>query len=720
MSLMLRNLDDRRWADLVDEARALIPVHAPQWTDHNIHDPGITFIELLAWITEGDIYRINRIPDAHKRRFLALIGIRPKLPRPALAVISARLADGSEATELPEGSELVTNSGDGGAIAFRTLKPLSVVAGQIAAVLRTERDTDAVIDLTGMWRRGEVIRPFGADPRPGAAFYLGFDFPGGLAPDNAITIAFLTADARAGEREALREADEGDERSRLRHHDARLVWEVHAGGHWQAMAEEDVSDDTRAFTLDGRVMLRLPPGLAAQALPDGDESLIYVRVRWAGGAYDKAPELKGFDINGVAVEQARRVGMLSWNIDPTAEITGPTPEKGASIRLDLSLGDNEVISRLHAGGPEAPEFFVLDYGAPVGSDAGRLSVAAEQLGVGTGLAGQRFNVSTPAIADESLCVISVEPDGLVPWQARPDFLASARSEPHVVVDADEGVIAFGDGEHGRVPPRGARVLATYRATLGSAGNLPTMSAPGLAGGATNEALIADLDVALGRIGFAWLSAPAGGAMAETLDDAAARALERIEQTDRAVTLADYEMLALATPGTRIARAIARANAHPAFPCLKAPGVVTITIVPYLPAGRPMPSLALRRRVGAQLAARRLIGTRVMVAAPVYVEVAVKAKVRACPGISHAALAERVRAALDAFLDPLNGGPGGKGWPLGRDVYRIEVLQVIDTTEGTDHVLELALLDARGKASCGNLCVVPNGLVVAQAHQIEVV
>ena len=80
MAVPLPNLDDRRWADLVEEGRALIPLYAPGWTDHNIHDPGIMLMELLAWVAEMDIYWLNRIPDRHKRRFLALAGIQPQPP----------------------------------------------------------------------------------------------------------------------------------------------------------------------------------------------------------------------------------------------------------------------------------------------------------------------------------------------------------------------------------------------------------------------------------------------------------------------------------------------------------------------------------------------------------------------------------------------------------------------------------------------------------------
>lgn len=93
-ALPLQNLDDRRWIDLVEEARALIPFHAPGWTDHNAHDPGITLVELFAFIVEMDLYRVNRITDAHRRKFLALAGITPAPPRPATTILGLRLAPG--------------------------------------------------------------------------------------------------------------------------------------------------------------------------------------------------------------------------------------------------------------------------------------------------------------------------------------------------------------------------------------------------------------------------------------------------------------------------------------------------------------------------------------------------------------------------------------------------------------------------------------------------
>ncbi|MCP2729239.1 hypothetical protein [Limnofasciculus baicalensis] len=73
MSIPLPNLDDRTYADLVEEARSLIPIESPEWTDHNPSDPGIVLIELLAWLTEMTLYRVNQVSDRNYEMFLKLL-----------------------------------------------------------------------------------------------------------------------------------------------------------------------------------------------------------------------------------------------------------------------------------------------------------------------------------------------------------------------------------------------------------------------------------------------------------------------------------------------------------------------------------------------------------------------------------------------------------------------------------------------------------------------
>ena len=93
-NVAIPNLDDRRWIDLVEEALALIPLYAPGWTDHNADDPGISLIELYAWIAEMDLFTLDQVTDAHRRKLLALAGERPRPPQPADSMLTIALAGG--------------------------------------------------------------------------------------------------------------------------------------------------------------------------------------------------------------------------------------------------------------------------------------------------------------------------------------------------------------------------------------------------------------------------------------------------------------------------------------------------------------------------------------------------------------------------------------------------------------------------------------------------
>jgi hypothetical protein len=80
--LKLPTLDDLRHADLMAEARALLPSLAPTWTDHNPSDPGIMLVELLAWLTEMVLYRVDQVPESSTWAFLRLLN-GPEWVRPA-------------------------------------------------------------------------------------------------------------------------------------------------------------------------------------------------------------------------------------------------------------------------------------------------------------------------------------------------------------------------------------------------------------------------------------------------------------------------------------------------------------------------------------------------------------------------------------------------------------------------------------------------------------
>ena len=125
------NLDDRSWADLVEQMRALIPTYAPEWTDHNPSDLGITLIELFAWLGESVIFRLNQIPVKNYVAFLDLLGIvrAPATPAETYLTFSAS----APGAVVPAGTQAQTAAGpDRTPIVFETDEPLALVATTLA------------------------------------------------------------------------------------------------------------------------------------------------------------------------------------------------------------------------------------------------------------------------------------------------------------------------------------------------------------------------------------------------------------------------------------------------------------------------------------------------------------------------------------------------------------------------------------------------------------
>jgi len=756
MSIALTSLDDRRWADLVDEGRALIPFYSPEWTDHNVSDPGITLIELFAWLAEMDIYRLNRIPDSHLRKFISLVGVRPAPPQPSIAALSFSLKEdpGDPTLRLPRTVEFEGADPFGQTTRFRSLNSLFAIATELKVIQC--KDADGFHDLSDRLHRLEEIEPFGADPSIGSELYLGFSNP--LPIGTPASLLFLSQALDAGQvlRRSLsceqraaalrcdasilkcKPANGPDDNSdalsfrpdRRAHHSVRLSWEFFSEkGRWQKLRtaseirSSEVFDDTRALTLNGRVLIKLPAGMNPTIVGKVKEPLYYLRARIAAGAYDAAPRLSYCTVNGVFVEQAAPVGTLQWTIAAGAEIKGTPPKAGQRSWLKLRFDNKGQITRLSFETfKRAVRFVVLEYQANQPGRPGLLRVEAARLGVGDGKPNLLLQLSERPALSSNLGVFTIENGHLRDWSLRTDFDKSGRADAHFLLEPMRGVITFGNGERGRVAPKEAPIFVRYDSTRASDGNLPSNTIRTLADSPHNRAILGNsfpvLNARLVRIGNSL--ATAGGTDAELLTHAIGRAIESVNKTGRAVTLKDCEDLARETPGTQLARVSARANSHPGFPCLNAQGIISIVALPYLPLDRPSPSAGLLAAVNDYLFPRRVIGTRIEVVGPVYKEVIVQAQVKALPHANKAEVGQRIIASLNRFFHPLLGGPDRNGWPFGRDVFRSEVLQVIDETLGVDHVNSLELASGCREPQCGNLCLAVNELVAAGKHQIEVV
>jgi hypothetical protein len=139
MSLRAPNLDDRRFQDLVEEARRLIVQRCPQWTDLGPSDPGMVLIEVFAHLTEVLIYRLNRVPDKAYIEFLRLIGTKMQPPMSAEVDLVFSLARAQDRpVEIPRGTRVtVARSGSGAEPpVFVTADTVSIPAGAMEVTVR--------------------------------------------------------------------------------------------------------------------------------------------------------------------------------------------------------------------------------------------------------------------------------------------------------------------------------------------------------------------------------------------------------------------------------------------------------------------------------------------------------------------------------------------------------------------------------------------------------
>ena len=186
----------------------------------------------------------------------------------------------------------------------------------------------------------------------------------------------------------------------------------------------------------------------------------------------------------------------------------------------------------------------------------------------------------------------------------------------------------------------------------------------------------------------------GRPISKDLDTARRQTLQDLRQVRRAVTAEDFESLALATNDAldsaaqeRVARAkaIFRRNLASDDPAPEAPGHVSVIVVTSAEGGHAEPTAELLERVRDALKPARLLTTRVHVVKPRFLSVGVRVTLVIPANVSAHEVLRAAIESLEAFFDPIKGGPQAKGWPFGRGVYRSEVYELLAKLPGVRRV-----------------------------------
>jgi predicted phage baseplate assembly protein len=240
------NLDDRHFQQLVDEAKRYVQQRTPEWTDHNVSDPGVTLIETFAHMVDQLGYRLNRVPDRNYLAFLDLMGVRLFPPTAARAeVVFWLTAAQPDAVLLPAGTEVATeHPATGSAVVFATVADLPLPPCELTRLVAVSAGGEQA-DRTRDLGSGRDVRCFQARPEPGDALMFGLSEP---VPRCVVDLGL---DSRV-------EGIGVDPRQ------PPLVWEAWTGSDWTRC--ETYRDATGGLNRPGEVVLRVPAGHVRSAV----------------------------------------------------------------------------------------------------------------------------------------------------------------------------------------------------------------------------------------------------------------------------------------------------------------------------------------------------------------------------------------------------------------------------------------------------------------------
>ncbi len=742
----LPNLDDRMFEQLVEDAKKIARKYAPQWTDENLHDPGITMIELFAWLTEMQQFYMNQIQDRHYLKYLQLLGIKPKVAQTAKANVV--FSGGTEPVLLPAGTPLLAED-----VPFETADALYMLQANIEKVL--VRSAANYFDYTtANGHAGISYYAFGEEARKGNKLYIGFDRRLPLNHKISLTLTMfddypVRLNPVAGEKPAvIPSARVGcyyyglDEQSK----DQNNKW----------LPVRDLNDETCHLSISGRITFTVPTDMQGlKVYPANDQDRFWICCAVEEEGYEVSPRIREVRLNAVPAVQRRTfsatavfsgTGQANQNIaladyltctgDVLVQVmdeTGgwrfwqPTASLGELTADDASyvLSRDEAQSRVRLSFGDGEHGRVLPKGtANVRVVSFAPWFAAERwLGRSNGLAGQSFQLPyLPVIGDTFELQVgrrnTISRDFIwEDWQRVDSFDASGPADRHFTLDINTGEIRFGDNIRGLIPEAAEEAnicLLSYQAGGGESGNVAKEQINRLA-----------VDLSLYKeIQVTNPASAKGGARPESLKEAKLRAKRELKKRTRAITVEDFEEIAQNTPGLRIARVKAIPNYAPGlkeYPEKTAPAQVTVVVVPFSQSATPVPSRGFLATVHEHLDQHRLLTTEIHVVGPGYVKVMVHAVVVRQPGIR--INEERVIEELNSFLRPFNDASGSQGWPFGRTVYKGDIYGVIKGVEGVDFVQELWLC-AEGTGieikPNGDICLPPYCLAYSGKHVIEVV
>lgn len=372
-------IDDRRYADILAEARTRIPRYTPEWTDLNDNEPGMALVQLMAWMSDLLLARLGRVPKLNYLKFLELLGVELRPAEAARVELSFPVLPGFGAPTLilPLHTQVAAQvQGEDRPVVFETEAALIAISARLAAV-----QLDQGLTITDLSPANAAVqggfRAFGPAPRLGHALMLGLESPLEF-PVAPIDLAVWVG--------------QGNPRG-PRYIDSplavpppvTLAWEYWNGLDWYPL--DTLKDDTAAFTRSGHLLLAAAPRGGPQRAVLGQVSTpcYWLRARLAAGAYQQPPLLLAIRTNTVPAIAAQSVAaevLGRSNGQPDQVFTlAQHPVLAGSLLLTVDEGEGpqpwQEVPDFLGSGPDDPHYVLNRTSGEVrfNGAAGRIPVA---------------------------------------------------------------------------------------------------------------------------------------------------------------------------------------------------------------------------------------------------------------------------------------------------------------------------------------------------------
>ncbi len=663
MTLPTRNLDDRSFQSIVDEAKKRIAASCPAWTDHNVSDPGVTLVELFAWMTEMILYRLNQVPEKNYVKFMELMGLKLREPEAASTAVTFYLsAPQAQVVTIPQGTEAASvRTETRPSVIFSTEQDLEIRPPILSSLVTRELSSSSgrrarhrSHNLQHLGVAGFELPVFGREPQIDSALYLGFD--------TDLSYHVLGLDITCEQATGLGIDPKNPPWQWEGRHDPE------GERRWQPAVVEE--DGTGGMNTTGTILLRLPRLLPHKMF---ERRAYWIRCRVV------EPEIR--DTNYEASPRITNLVARSWG--------------GTVWASHASVVENEVLGR--SDGSPGQVFQV------------------ENAPMLRRLRGETVQVRTPG------------QDHWEPWEEVPDFGDSGRLAKHYTCDSVTGEVRFGpalrqsDGSarsYGAIPPRGAQIrFSKYRYGGGVAGNVRTgtlsvvkTSIPYVDRLTNHADAIGGIDAE--TIESAQVRAPQilrSRGRAVTPEDYEALAAVADSRVQRARCVQPEAAAAASGPLAGQIYLLLVPRIH----------------LPDGPISAEQLKIDdnLRSSVARYLEDYRLLSVRLDIREPEYAWVAVEVSLTASPDADPDRVRNDVELQLYRFLNPVVGGPAGTGWPFGRDLYPSDIYACLQPVRGIEFIDSLQLYQVRSSGDRSRidpkLDLPVHGLVASGEHQVTV-